>query len=82
MEGKGRGYLIAARGELSDEDACAFEGMGVETQDGMTILAGEIVDQPHLFGILQRMNGLGLELLSVEVLYEDAYPSAQRYAER
>jgi hypothetical protein len=59
MEAKGRVYLIAARGELSDEYACAFEGMRTETQDEMTILAREIVDQPHLFGILRRLNGLG-----------------------
>jgi hypothetical protein len=79
--GKSSVYLIAARGELSDEYACAFEGMRMQSADGQTILAGEIVDQPHLLGILQRINGLGLELLSVEVLSEDAYPSAQRDAE-
>jgi hypothetical protein len=43
----------------------------METREGQTILTGEVKDQPHLFGILQRLNGLGLELLSVEVLPDD-----------
>jgi hypothetical protein len=42
--------------------------MRMETGDGRTILTGEVRDQPHLFGILQRINGLGLELLSVQAL--------------
>jgi len=41
-----------------------------------TILTGEVKDQPHLFGILNRLNSLGLELLRVQVLSEDAHPSA------
>jgi hypothetical protein len=56
----------------------AFEGMEMDTKDGHTILTGEIIDQPHLFGILDRINGLGLQLLSVQALPEDAYPSAAR----
>jgi hypothetical protein len=47
------------------------EGMRMETRDRQTILTGEVKDQPHLFGILERLNGLGLELLSVQVLSED-----------
>jgi hypothetical protein len=65
-----------ARSELSDRYASAFEGMYMETEGGRTILTGEVKEQPHLFGILQRLNGLGLELLSVEVLSEDAHPIA------
>jgi outer membrane PBP1 activator LpoA protein len=65
-------YRIVARSELGERYATAFEGMRMETRDGQTILTGEIEDQPHLFGILQRINGLGLELLSVEALSEEA----------
>jgi hypothetical protein len=61
-------YRIVVRSELSDRYAPAFEGMRMETRDGQTILTGEVKDQPHLFGILDRLNGLGLELLSVEAL--------------
>ena len=37
----------------------------------------EVKDQPHLFGILDRINGLGLELLSVQAFSEDAHSSAE-----
>ena len=37
---------------------------------------GEVIDQPHLYGILSRINGLGLKLVSVQALPEDANPSA------
>ena len=71
-------YRIVARRELSDRYASAFEGMHMETENGRTILTGEIKDQPHLFGILERINGLGMELLSVQALSEEARPFAQR----
>ena len=48
----------------------------METKDGQTILTGEIKDQPHLFGILERINALGLELLSVEALSEEGLGSS------
>ena len=64
--------------ELGDRYASAFEGMRMETRGGRTILIGEDVDQPRLFGILERINGLGLKLLSVEALSEDVGPSGRR----
>jgi hypothetical protein len=71
-------YRIVVRGEPSDRYAPAFEGMRMESKDGRTILSGEVKDQPHLFGVLKRINGLGLELLSVEALPEDARTSIER----
>jgi len=70
-------YRIVVRSELSDTYAVAFEGMEMETKGGVTILTGKIIDQPHLYGILDRINGLGLELLGVEVLPEAAHPGAE-----
>ena len=61
-------YRIVVRSELSDKYAVAFEGMQMEAKDGVTVRTGKIIDQPHLYGILERTNGLGLELLSVEAL--------------
>jgi hypothetical protein len=77
MMAKGTGTLhrIVVRSELSDTYAAAFEGMEMQTKDGDTVLTGEIIDQPHLHGILARINGLGLRLLSVEALPEDVDPS-------
>lgn len=70
-------YRIVVRSELSDTYAVAFEGMEMKARDGDTVLTGKIIDQPHLYGILERINGLGLRLLSVEAL-EDASPGADR----
>jgi hypothetical protein len=75
--GTRRVYRIVVRSELSERYALAFEGMKMETKDGQTILIGEIIDQPHLFGILDRINGLGLQLLSVQLLPEDAHWDAE-----
>jgi hypothetical protein len=71
-------YRIVVRGELSDRDAAAFEGMQFDAKNGLTILTGEFVDQPHLYGILNRLNSLGLELLSMRPLQEEAHPSAEQ----
>jgi hypothetical protein len=70
------------RNELSDAYAVAFEGMEMELKGGVTVLKGKIVDQPHLYGILDRINGLGLELLSVEALPEDVHPGPERKREQ
>ena len=67
-------YRIVVHAELSERYAAAFEGMEMKTKDGDTVLTGEIIDQPHLHGILARINGLGLRLLSVEALPEDVNP--------
>ena len=54
-----------------------MRGCAWRSRDGQTILTGEVEDQPHVFDILRRLNGLGLELLSVEALSEDAHPIAE-----
>ena len=76
----GKVYRIVVRSELSDTYAVAFEGMEMETRNGVTVLTGEVIDQPRLYGILNRINGLGLELLSVQVL-EVVHPGAERKRE-
>ena len=59
-------YRIVVEGELSERYAAAFEGMEMETSGGRTILTGEVFDQPRLHGVLERINALGLRLVSVE----------------
>jgi len=71
-------YRIVVRGELSDRDAVGFEGMQLETKNGLTILTGEIIDAPHLHGILNRVHALGLALLSVRPLPEEVQGSAEQ----
>jgi hypothetical protein len=72
--GTGTVYRIVVRDELSERFAVAFEGMEMETRCGQTILTGEVVDQPHLHGILDRIAGLGLKLVSVESLPGEPHP--------
>jgi hypothetical protein len=66
--GTGTVYRIVVRGELSVRYGAAFEGMEMETKHGQTILTGEVKDPPHLHGILDRISGFGLGLVSVEAL--------------
>jgi hypothetical protein len=66
----GKTYRIVVRSELSERYSVAFEEMEMETKSGLTVLTGKIGDQQHLYGILDRLSGLGLELLSVQCLPE------------
>ncbi|MGH8973920.1 MAG: hypothetical protein ACRD0C_12050 [Acidimicrobiia bacterium] len=57
-------YRIVVRGRLSERDAAAFEDMTLEPGVGVTILEGELVDQAQVYGVLDRLRGLDLELVS------------------
>ena len=59
------------RGELSERYGMAFEGMEMEIKNGRTVLTGEVKDQSHLYGILDRIGALGLKLMSVENMSEN-----------
>ena len=63
-------YRIVVRDELSERYAAAFEGLEMETKYGRTVITGEVKDQPHLHGILDRIGALGLKLVSVEDMSE------------
>lgn len=58
-------YRIAVRGRLSERLGSAFEGLALEPGHGETVLAGQIRDQAQLYGVLDRIRDLGLELVSV-----------------
>jgi hypothetical protein len=77
-KGTGKLYRIVVRSELGDRFASTFEGMRMESKDGRTILTGELKNQPHLFGVLDRLNGLGLELLSVQAMPDEDHSSSER----
>jgi hypothetical protein len=63
-------YKVVVRGELSERFAPEFEGMSLQAGGGRTVLIGEIIDQAHLHGLLDRLQDFGLELVSVEALSE------------
>jgi hypothetical protein len=68
MKRQGTSYRIVVRGRMSERFASGFTGMAVEPCDGATALVGDIVDQSQLFGLLERVRSLGLELIRVEVV--------------
>jgi hypothetical protein len=65
-------YKIVVEGILTERFAGAFVGMRMHVEGGQTIIKGQIVDQSHLYGILDRISGLGLALVSVQALPEYA----------
>ena len=65
-------YKIVVEGVLTERFAGAFVGMKMKVEGGHTIITGQIVDQSHLYGILDRISGLGLALVSVQALPEYA----------
>jgi hypothetical protein len=61
-----RFYRITISGVLTDRFAAAFEPLRVTGAEGLTVLSGVCADSSALYGILDRMRDLGLELLGVE----------------
>jgi hypothetical protein len=59
-------YEIRVKGHLDDGWAGRFEGLTMTLEeDGVTLLAGPVVDQAALFGLLSKVRDLGILLLSV-----------------
>jgi hypothetical protein len=62
----GRRLEIRVKGHLSSQWSDWLEGLEVTWLDnGETVLSGTVVDQAALMGILNKLNGLNLTLLSV-----------------
>jgi hypothetical protein len=58
-------YRINVRSLLTERLGASFEGLHMEPGNGQTSLVGEIHDQSHLYGVLDQVRNLGLELVSV-----------------
>ena len=59
-------YRICIRGRVSERLGSALEGMSPEVGATDTSFTGEIRDQSQLYGLLDRVRDLGLELVSVQ----------------
>ena len=70
-----RRYRIVVAGELSNRFAPAFEGMTVRCAGGQTAIIGVVVDQSHLHGLLDRVEELGLEPVSVNAVGDEGPPA-------
>lgn len=62
---EGEWYQIRVKGQLARRWSNWFEGLSMRIENGDTVLAGSIVDQAELHGVLGKVRDLGLPLLSV-----------------
>jgi hypothetical protein len=58
-------YEFRIRGLLGETLLGAFPGLQADVRGGETVLAGSLVDQSALHGVLAQIELLGLELLDV-----------------
>ena len=60
-----RDYEIRIRGELGRRQCIAFEDLNVSVSGGLTLLSGRLADQAALYGVLRRLEDLGLEIIDI-----------------
>jgi len=58
-------YQVRVRGRLSKTLLIAFPELRAQVLGSETVLAGQLLDQAALFGVLDRIETLGLELPEV-----------------
>ena len=63
-------YEIVVRGRLSNRYERAFDGATLVPRQGHTMLRADLVDQSQLYGLLNRLRDLGIELVSVNAAVE------------
>ena len=63
---QGQNYQLVLRGELDQRFAYLFDGMRMERDAGQTIVTGTVRDRAQLHGFFERIEELGLELVSVQ----------------
>jgi hypothetical protein len=74
-------YRITVRGRLTEWLASVFEGLDLEPGiEQTTTPVGEIRDQSHLYGVLDLVRGLGLDLVSVERNWQTSEPGDEERA--
>jgi hypothetical protein len=59
-------YEIRLRGVLTTGVLTAFPRLSARAEDKQTILSGCLPDQAALFGVLDQVESLGLELISLK----------------
>jgi len=60
-------YQIRVEGHLDDEWAEWFDGLSItREEDGTSVLTGPIADQSALHGLLVKIHGMAVRLLSLQ----------------
>jgi hypothetical protein len=65
-------YRLVVAGEVNERVWCDLEGMSLRYADGNSVLLSLIHDQAELRGLLHRVSNLGMTLISVEAVDEEA----------
>lgn len=60
-----KSFEIRVRGTIPPDLVADFDYLEAEVVDGTTVLRGAIPDQAALYGVLLRLQALGLELVEV-----------------
>ena len=71
-------YEIRVKGRVGKELASRLDGFDAEIEPAETILRGPIDDQDALHGLLERVQGFGLELVEVRQLDGTTQPAPRR----
>jgi len=58
-------YRVVVRGRLSHELADTFEQLEVDSNAGESSLTGTFADTAQLYGLLDRLQDLGIPIVSV-----------------
>ena len=65
-------YQIQVEGHLDDEWSEWFDGMLIDRkEDGTSVLTGPVADQSALHGLLVKIHGMALPLLSLQRIKPD-----------
>jgi hypothetical protein len=63
-------YEIRVEGHMSETLTKAIPELGHVMMAGQTVLFGPVVDDAHLYGLLARLQSLGLRVLEMRQLPE------------
>jgi hypothetical protein len=64
-------YRITVRGRLTDRLTGAFADLKPVPDNGVTHLVGDVRDQSELFGVIDRIRDLGIELVRLGPTADD-----------
>lgn len=65
-------YQLVVRGELDTRFELVFTGMELSQVEGTTVMTGKVRDDAELYGLVERIAELGLELVSIQQVVSPA----------
>lgn len=67
-----KGFEVHLRGELPEQTLSELDNVTARVVPTQTVLTGQVPDQAALIGLLNRLHGLGLEVLEVRHVHPRA----------